>query len=106
MSGALGRLRGEHSSTSRRQAARSGGVAGSGHREGRTRVPAGVRRRAQEVSPEVGIERATALRPPSRLNHGMVCACATMTASESDGVTKKPVRARGAWRVARGVRGA
>ena len=44
----------------------------------------------RSTAPLVGIERATARRPPSFVNHGIRCACAAMTASESEGVTKKP----------------
>ena len=36
------------------------------------------------------LESASALTPPARANHGSKCACAAITASESEGVTKKP----------------
>lgn len=44
----------------------------------------------RSTAPLVGIERATALRPPSALSHGMAWAWAAMSARLSEGVTKNP----------------
>ena len=57
--------------------------------------PVGVSKRlkfksfaTRSTAPDVGMDRATPLKPPWVLKNGMLSALATMTAKESDGLTK------------------